>query len=345
VHVNSGLVGVVEGTVWYRDALMDLRRFGMALLASSALVTDLRAQTAAPESVAEIQNRHDRSLVRELGEYLIKNPKAEDRDQAYAALFNKVIEHDWFAENQEAAERYLKDQPEGPVRSLAQVIAVMAKAKAKQFPDALTRYKELIQGLTLAEQEEFASSFSETFAAAAVAAGEIGTAAQVYQTLAAKFPESAAVKQRAEAELGRLARVGKPAPNIEATDVEGKTVRLASLRGKYVLVDFWATWCTPNIVELPRLQEAYKKYHAAGLEIVSVSLDDTRTAVVDFVKARKIPWIQLHNTTAGVDLVEAFGVASIPATYLIDPQGTIIRLDLRGGSLDEALGNLIKAGG
>ena len=51
------------------------------------------------------------------------------------------------------------------------------------------------------------------------------------------------------------------------------------------------------------------------------------------------------RTTAGVDLVEAFGVASIPATYLIDPQGTIIRLDLRGGSLDEALGNLIKAGG
>nr|WP_303652816.1 TlpA disulfide reductase family protein [Paludisphaera mucosa] len=197
----------------------------------------------------------------------------------------------------------------------------------------------------MADQEEFAASFSETFATAAVAAGEIDVAAQVYQSLAAKFPDSAALKQKAETELGRFARVGKPAPALEAQDLEGKTVRLGDLRGKFVLVDFWATWCTPNIVELPRLQDAYKKYHGAGLEIVSVSLDDTRTAVVDFVKARKIPWVQLHNTTAGVDCVEAFGVSSIPATYLIDPQGTIIRLDLRGGALEEVLSKLIKAKG
>ena len=326
---------------------LPFRRSGIRLIALSLTLVPaaLRAESAATETVAEIQNRHDRALVRELGEYLIRNPKAEDRDQAYAALFNKAIEHDWFAENQEAAERYLKDEPKGPVRSLAQVITVMGRAKTKQFPEALARYQELMKGLTMAEQEEFASSFSETFAVAAVAAGEVETAAQVYQTLAARFPESATIKQKTEAELGRLARVGRPAPLVEAQDVEGKPVRLASLRGKYVLADFWATWGTPNIVELPRLQEAYKKYHDAGLEIVSVSLDDTRSAVVDFVKARKLPWTQLHNTTAGADLVEAFGVSSIPATYLIDPQGTIIRLDLRGAALDEALSKALKAGG
>ncbi|WP_337175751.1 TlpA disulfide reductase family protein [Paludisphaera sp.] len=324
---------------------MSFRRVGIVLLASSAIVAGARAQSPARESVADIQNRHDRALVRELGEYLVKDPQAEDRDQAYAALFNKAIEHDWFAENQETAERYLKESPDGPVKALAQVITVMGRAKGGRFPEALARYQELMQGLTLAEQEEFASSFSETFAVAAVSAGEVETAAQVYRTLAAKFPENEAVKQRTDAELARLALVGKPAPSVEATDVEGKTVRLADLRGKYVLVDFWATWCTPNIVELPRLEEAYKKYQGAGLEIVSVSLDDTRSAVVDFVKARKIPWAQLHNATAGVDLVDAFGVASIPATYLIDPQGTIVRLDLRGGALDEALAKLIKPAG
>lgn len=327
---------------------MELRSRGTSLLALTlfaATAAGLSAQTAPTESVAEIQNRHDRALVRELGEYLIRNPKAEDRDQAYAALFNKAIEHDWFAENQEAAERYLKDDPEGPVRALAQIIAVMAKAQAKQFPDALARYQELIQGLNAAEQEEFAVSFSETFAISAVVAGEVDVAAQVYQSLAAKFPESAAVRQKAETELARLARVGRPAPNVEAQDLEGKTVRLADFRGKFVLVDFWATWCTPNLVELPRLQEAHRKYHGAGFEIVSVSLDDTRTAVVDFVKARKIPWVQLHNATAGVDLIDAFGVGSIPASYLVDPQGNVVRLDLRGGALDEALAKLIKTGG
>ena len=64
--------------------------------------------------------------------------------------------------------------------------------------------------------------------------------------------------------------------------------------------------------------------------------------MVDFVKVRKLPWPQLHNGTAGADLVEAFGVSSIPATYLIDPEGTIIRLDLRGPALETTLARLIK---
>jgi thiol-disulfide isomerase/thioredoxin len=122
----------------------------------------------------------------------------------------------------------------------------------------------------------------------------------------------------------------------------GKAVGLESLKGKYVLIDFWATWCAPCVAELPRLQEAYRKYHGSGFEIVGVSLDETRTPVVDFVKVRKLPWLQLHNATAGFDLVEAFGVSSIPATYLIDHEGTIVRLDLRGPALETTLAKLIK---
>ena len=73
-----------------------------------------------------------------------------------------------------------------------------------------------------------------------------------------------------------------------------------------------------------------------------MSLDETRAAVVDFVKVRKLPWPQLHNATSGADLVEAFGVGSIPAAYLIDPEGTIIRLDPRGQALETAIAKLIK---
>jgi len=309
------------------------------------LAAGASAQSAAPESVAEIQNRHDRAFVRELSEYLIRNPKAEDREQAHAALFNKAIEHDWFAEHEEAANRYLRDEPDGPVRALAQIIAVMARAEAGKYPEALTRFKELMLGLGSSDQEEFALSFAETFAASAVTAGEIDAARQTYQTLAEAFPNSGDLGERVKAELGRLDRVGKPIANVEAQDLGGKTIRLDGLKGKYVLVDFWATWCGPCLVELPRLQEAYRKLHDSGLEIVSVSLDETRSAVVDFVKVRQLPWIQFHNGTAGADLVEAFGVTSIPASYLIDPEGTIIRLDLRGPALDSVLAKLIKPEG
>ncbi len=98
----------------------------------------------------------------------------------------------------------------------------------------------------------------------------------------------------------------------------------------------------PCVAELPRLQEAYRKHHGLGFEIVGVSLDETRAAVVNFVKVRKLPWPLLHNATSGADLVEAFGVGSIPAAYLIDPEGTIIRLDPRGQTLETVLAKLVK---
>jgi thiol-disulfide isomerase/thioredoxin len=302
------------------------------------------AQAQEPASVAEILDRNDRALVRELSAYLGKSPRAEDRDQGYAALFNKAIEHDWFAETEQAAQHYLASDPDGPVRALAQIITTMARAQAGRFDEALARYKELLGGLGKSDQEEFATSFSDNFATAAITAGEFTTARAVFVTLQARFPDSPALRDKATRELSRLDKVGKPAPDMAAQDLAGKTVRLGALQGKYVLVDFWATWCAPCIAELPRLQDAYRKYHAAGFEIIAVSLDDTRSAVVDFVKVRRLPWPQIHNATAGADLVEAFGVSSIPAAYLVDPEGKIIRLDLRGPALDTTLSRLIKTG-
>jgi peroxiredoxin len=326
------------GTVFAKNLMTSLCLAAMPLSVAAA-------QEPLDSSVSEILDRHDRALIRELGAYLRKNPKADDRDQAYAALFNKAIEHDWFAETEEAAQRYLKNDPDGPVKALAQIITTMARAHAGRYDEALARYRELMKGLGKSDQEEFATSFTDTFASSAITAGEFAIARQVYQTLQERFPDSPSLRDKVARELSRLHRVGKPAPGFEAQDLAGKAVRLDSLKGKYVLVDFWATWCAPCITDLPRLQEAYRKYHGAGFEIVSVSLDETRTAVVDFVKVRKLPWLHLHNATAGADLVEAFGVSSIPAAYLIDPEGKIVQLDLRGPALETTLPKLIKTKG
>jgi len=137
-------------------------------VAGLAIATEARGDAPAGTSVAAIQAKHDRALIRDLTEYLRNSPKADDRDQAYAALFNKSIEHDWFTETDELAQQYLKSDPDGPVKALAQIIQTMARAQAGRYEEALTRYKELMQGLGQSDQEEFAASFSDTLANSAI---------------------------------------------------------------------------------------------------------------------------------------------------------------------------------
>src|SRR5262249_31523416 len=146
-------------------------------------------------SVAEIQARHDRALIRELSEYLTARPRADDRDQAFAALFNKAIEHDWFAEVEDLGRQYVKSDPDGPVKALAQIVQPMARAQAGRYDEALARSRELIKGLDAGEQEEFATSFSDSFAGQAIAAGEYGIARQAYASLLDRFGESPSLRQ------------------------------------------------------------------------------------------------------------------------------------------------------
>jgi peroxiredoxin len=320
-----------------------VQAFSVAILLAVAVVPPRAdGDEPAPAGVAGIQAKYDRAFIRELAEYLQKYPRADDREQAYAALFNKAIEHDWFAETDPLARHYLKSEPDGPVNALAQIIVTMARAHAGQFDEALAQFKRLVQGLGHPDQEEFAASFADEFASAAVTAGKFDVAKEVYRALLARFKDSANLRQKIEVDLKRLALVGKPAPAFATQDINGQAIRLADYRGKYVLVDFWATWCAPCVGELPHLQAAYQAYRGAGFEVIGVSLDESKTAVADFAKARKVPWPQIHNATSSADLVELFGISSIPATYLIDPQGAITRMDLRGKALDETLAPLLK---
>lgn len=318
-------------------ALFQLTMLAPFLASSMALGAD-----PAPTTVALIQDSHDRALIRDISAYIDAHPKADDLDQAYMVILNKAIEHDWFVENEAIATRYLKEFPDGQVTSLGRIVATMARAQSGHFDEALGRFNELMRGLGKAEQEEFAVNFADTLAHAATVAGEYQVARQVYSGLLERFGESPALRQKVGDDLKRLDKVGNPAPSLSARDTDGNAVRLEDFRGKYVLVDFWATWCAPCVAELPVLQAAYTKYHPTGFEVIGVSLDETKTALSDFVRDRKLPWKQVHNASGGADLVEAFGVNTIPASFLIDPEGKVIRIELRGPSLEATLAKLLK---
>ena len=155
-----------------------------------------------------------------------------------------------------------------------------------EFEDALTNYRELMRGLTKEDQQEFAANFAESLAESATRAGEFKAAREVYEILLTRFsnPE---LRNKVRDDLARLDMVGKPAPSLIVKSLNGETLRLSDLKGKYVLIDFWATWCAPCVAETPNLQKLYKAYHDKGFEIIGVSLDETLEPLNDFLKTRQ----------------------------------------------------------
>lgn len=126
-------------------------------------------------------------------------------------------------------------------------------------------------------------------------------------------------------------------------DQHGNAFSLASLKGKYVLVDFWASWCMPCRAENPHLLKAYNKLKDRGFDIVGISLDDKKENWLNAVKADGMPWIQVGDLKGfKSDIAVRYGITAIPQNVLIDPQGIIIAKNLRGDKVDEEIEKLIK---
>jgi peroxiredoxin len=155
------------------------------------------------------------------------------------------------------------------------------------------------------------------------------------------------IKAFATSRLTRLEQVGKPAPAISGTDLDGRPVSLADLRGNSVLVVFWASWCVNNAEEVARLEAVYEAYRGRGFRVVGISLDSldereksaggVRAAVRHFVMDHNIRWPNLISGTGAQDYSRAFAVTEVPANVLIGRDGTIIGLDLTGANLDKSV--------
>jgi len=126
------------------------------------------------------------------------------------------------------------------------------------------------------------------------------------------------------------------------SDINGHLVKFASFKGKYILVDFWASWCMPCRAENPNVLKAYNAFKDKGFTVIGISLDDKAANWKKAVRDDKMPWTQLSDLKGWKnDLSISLGIQAIPSNFLIDPSGKIIAKDLRGKMLEDKLKELL----
>jgi thiol-disulfide isomerase/thioredoxin len=277
-------------------------------------------------------------------EYVAARPKSRDVEDARGELVRLALLTDDWRSAIERADEYLAMYPAGEHEVDARSAKADALAKQGRTAEAHAAYESLTRAVNAARHGQGAVVASWTaYARWLEKIGDLEGARGAWRGLkaaTASTSSGANVAYVVEEQMKALDMIGRePAPlPADAKDLEGRGLSLSQYRGSVVLVDFWATWCSPCRAEMPEIQSAYERFHDKGFDVVGVAIDVASEGgrVRQFVTQSGIPWRTLHYP-------DLWRVKSVPYSVLIGRDGKVVRVGLRGRELVREIGRLVGA--
>ena len=192
--------------------------------------------------------------------------------------------------------------------------------------------------------EDMMSEASSVFAQHVLVKDKLEKMRQMARRFEAEREKKMTPEQREEQKkrqaMDAKIKIGERFPNAKVKDNAGEIKQLSDYvgKGKYVLIDFWASWCGPCRNEMPNVKVAYEKYASKGFEVISISIDKKQKAWRTAIEELGMNWTQVLN----VDAADVYGIYAIPKTFLVDPEGIVVAKDLRSKKLEKTLFNLLE---